>query len=81
MGKKEKPEFITPVVKKYKVEVHNKSNDPAKIVIGNNGHGMETTIPGKAQWPKYWEIEFTDVSSLTKKYISKAVLNTQLTFL
>lgn len=76
MGKKEKPEFITPVVKKYKVEVHNKSNDPAKIVIGNTGHGMETTIPGKAQWPKYWEIEFTDVSSLTKIVNSKPVLNT-----
>lgn len=59
MGKKE--EFKEPVVKKYRVEVLNKSNDPATIIIGNAGHSMETVIPGKAQWAKFWEVEFSDV--------------------
>lgn len=62
MGKKEKSEiFIPPVVKKYRVEVLNRSSSNCKVLIGNQGHCMETMVYANAQWPKYWEIEFSDV--------------------
>lgn len=64
MGKKEKKEFVQPVIKKYRVEVHNKSSDPIKVIIGNLGHCIETKVPAKGQWPRVWDISFTDVSLL-----------------
>lgn len=62
MGKKEKQEFVPPVVKKYRVEILNRSNSEANVIIGNAGHSMEVKVHAQAQWPKYWEVEFTDVS-------------------
>jgi len=64
-GKKEPTEkepFVPPVVKKYRVEVLNVSQSNAVVWVGNAGHSMETTLNGRAMGPKYWEIEFTDVS-------------------